>query len=97
MTGNKGYQDTVGPSQFTVNKYRSLGRTPCGFVNYQTMVIDCPNPPGDQSFAAVTLIVDIGDVAVGDSRAGVSVSRNWGTPAPIITLTPLMNLLLLKH
>jgi hypothetical protein len=97
MTGNNGYSDTVGPSQLAVNTYRRLGKTPCGFINYQTMVIDCPNPPGNQSFAAVTQIVDIDDVMVGASRAGVQASRNWGTPAPIITLTPLMNLLLLKH
>jgi hypothetical protein len=95
ISSNEGYTDNVGPTQVAVNGYRKAGRTPCGFVNYQTLVIDCPNPPGNAQYALNALDAFIGNTAEGGTRAGVAASHLWGTAAPIILSDPVLQLLLL--
>jgi hypothetical protein len=95
LDSNKGYSDTVGPSQNTVNTYRKLGRTPCGFNNYQTMVIDCANPTGNPAFAANTLLEYMGNTTISITRAGVNATRFWGVPAPVVIVDTIISTLLL--
>lgn len=95
LDSNKGYSDRVGPSQNTVNTYRRLGRTPCGFNNYQTVVIDCANPTGNPAFAANTLLEYMGNTTISITRAGVNATRFWGAPAPVIIVDSIIASLLL--
>jgi hypothetical protein len=94
LGSNQGYNDKVGPSQSTVNTYRKLGRTPCGFNNYQTMVIDCAYPTGTPAFAATTLLEYMGNTTISITRAGVNATRFWGVPAPVTFVDTIISTLL---
>jgi hypothetical protein len=94
LDSNTGYIDKVGPSQNTVNTYRKLGRTPCGFLNYQTMVIDCANPTGNSAFAANNLLEYMGTTTLLMTRAGVNAFRIWGIPAPVVIVDTVISSLL---
>jgi hypothetical protein len=82
LPSNKGYTDKLGLGTQNANYYRQHGRTPCGTTLYQTMVMDCPNPQGNQYYSNGTLFLGIGQRTVTDIRNNVGKSEPWGTPAP---------------
>jgi hypothetical protein len=90
----------VGPSQNTVNTYRRLGRTPCGFTDHQTLTIDCNNSlagtPSSTQYATNDLVQSIDNTTITITRAGVTAKETWGVPAPVISVVVVVTPLLLK-
>jgi hypothetical protein len=89
-SNQEGYNDKLGLGTSNASYYRQHGRAPCGTTLYQTMVMDCPNPPGNQSFATGTLFLGVGQTTVTDIRNNVPATEVWGTPAPALTMIDII-------
>ena len=85
------YIDNIGPATAAVEYYREQGRTPCSFTYQQVMVIDCPNPPANPTYAVVTQTVVIDPLLLTITRGNnPSVSEAFGAPAPALTLPAIL-------
>src|SRR5579872_4545659 len=92
------YKDLVGATADLVKFYRRVGKTPCHIFVYQAMQIACdtvPKPNALQTFANNQDDSIINQTTVQGVRGSVkSDFRLWGTPAPSVTLVPVMSVLL---
>lgn len=102
--GNSGtYQDSIGPQTAPISAvtyYRQHGRTPCTITTVQVMVIDCPNPPANPTYATITQVDSIGSLQLEVTRGNYPPvpALTFGSPAPALTLTAwLFNLLFPPH
>jgi hypothetical protein len=91
VDSNAIYTDSIGPvigsTYNAVAYYRNKGRTPCSLTTQQVMVIDCPNPPANPTYATNTQIDTIGPRLLTVSRGNnPPVSEVFGAPAPALTL-----------